>query len=185
MILESPPLETFSSCLVWAILVFHTILRSQKRKWVTSNNFIEMIYAKYVLFVFLRPDSRMDREPTKEENHQRPFWRVWAWLHPGCRGWPESKHVTRLTVHNVKWMHHVLQYSVHTCMYLENVCFHCQAAEKVGYPVMVKASEGGGGKGIRKVNSVDDFPNLFRQVSGNSRLNPVFFLKPHSGLNSL
>lgn len=32
---------------------------------------------------------------------------------------------------------------------------------------MVKASEGGGGKGIRKVNCADDFPNLFRQVSGN------------------
>lgn len=45
------------------------------------------------------------------------------------------------------------------------MCFHCQAAEKVGYPVMVKASEGGGGKGIRKVNCADDFPNLFRQVS--------------------
>lgn len=29
---------------------------------------------------------------------------------------------------------------------------------------MVKASEGGGGKGIRKVNSAEDFPNLFRQV---------------------
>lgn len=47
------------------------------------------------------------------------------------------------------------------------MCFHCQAAEKVGYPVMVKASEGGGGKGIRKVNCADDFPNLFRQVRGN------------------
>lgn len=31
---------------------------------------------------------------------------------------------------------------------------------------MVKASEGGGGKGIRKVNCADDFPNLFRQASG-------------------
>lgn len=30
---------------------------------------------------------------------------------------------------------------------------------------MVKASEGGGGKGIRKVNCADDFPNLFRQAS--------------------
>lgn len=29
---------------------------------------------------------------------------------------------------------------------------------------MIKASEGGGGKGIRKVNNADDFPNLFRQV---------------------
>lgn len=41
-----------------------------------------------------------------------------------------------------------------------------QAAEDIGYPVMVKASEGGGGKGIRKVNCADDFPNLFRQVGG-------------------
>lgn len=40
-----------------------------------------------------------------------------------------------------------------------------QAAEEVGYPVMIKASEGGGGKGIRKVNNADDFPNLFRQVT--------------------
>uniref|UniRef100_A0A670K269 acetyl-CoA carboxylase n=1 Tax=Podarcis muralis TaxID=64176 RepID=A0A670K269_PODMU len=39
-----------------------------------------------------------------------------------------------------------------------------RAAEEVGYPVMIKASEGGGGKGIRKVNNADDFPNLFRQV---------------------
>lgn len=30
---------------------------------------------------------------------------------------------------------------------------------------MIKASEGGGGKGIRKVDNVDDFPAAFRQVS--------------------
>ena len=48
--------------------------------------------------------------------------------------------------------------------------FNCQAAEKVGYPLMVKASEGGGGKGIRKVNTADDFSNLFRQVSENLHL---------------
>jgi len=39
-----------------------------------------------------------------------------------------------------------------------------QAATKIGFPIMIKASEGGGGKGIRKSTSVDDFPNLFRQV---------------------
>ena len=39
-----------------------------------------------------------------------------------------------------------------------------RAAHKIGFPVMIKASEGGGGKGIRKATSVDDFPNLFRQV---------------------
>ncbi|NXS18323.1 ACACA carboxylase, partial [Mystacornis crossleyi] len=41
-------------------------------------------------------------------------------------------------------------------------CVPGDAAEEVGYPVMIKASEGGGGKGIRKVNSADDFPSLFR-----------------------
>lgn len=39
------------------------------------------------------------------------------------------------------------------------------AAQKIGFPVMIKASEGGGGKGIRKVDNADDFPAAFRQVS--------------------
>lgn len=52
-------------------------------------------------------------------------------------------------------------------MFSGHLCFDVQAAEKIGYPVMVKASEGGGGKGIRKVNCADDFPNLFRQVGTN------------------
>lgn len=38
------------------------------------------------------------------------------------------------------------------------------AAQKIGFPVMIKASEGGGGKGIRKVDNPDDFPAAFRQV---------------------
>ena len=33
---------------------------------------------------------------------------------------------------------------------------------------MIKASEGGGGKGIRKAANADDFPNLFRQVNRTS-----------------
>ncbi|XP_066551674.1 acetyl-CoA carboxylase 1 isoform X12 [Amia ocellicauda] len=52
-----------------------------------------------------------------------------------------------------------------------------QAAERVGYPVMVKASEGGGGKGIRKVNSADDFPNLFRQVQTEVPGSPIFVMR--------
>lgn len=39
------------------------------------------------------------------------------------------------------------------------------SAQKIGFPVMIKASEGGGGKGIRKAESEDNFPALFRQVS--------------------
>ncbi|XP_056295787.1 acetyl-CoA carboxylase 1 isoform X3 [Pseudoliparis swirei] len=52
-----------------------------------------------------------------------------------------------------------------------------KAAEKVGYPIMVKASEGGGGKGIRKVNCADDFPNLFRQVQAEVPGSPIFVMQ--------
>ncbi|NXA66822.1 ACAC carboxylase, partial [Mohoua ochrocephala] len=52
-----------------------------------------------------------------------------------------------------------------------------RAAEEVGYPVMIKASEGGGGKGIRKVNSADDFPNLFRQVQTEVPGSPIFVMR--------
>ncbi|NXE06549.1 ACAC carboxylase, partial [Lophotis ruficrista] len=52
-----------------------------------------------------------------------------------------------------------------------------RAAEEVGYPVMIKASEGGGGKGIRKVNSADDFPNLFRQVQAEVPGSPIFVMR--------
>lgn len=41
-----------------------------------------------------------------------------------------------------------------------------ERAEEIGYPVMIKASEGGGGKGIRKVESQDAFKNAFHAVMG-------------------
>jgi hypothetical protein len=34
---------------------------------------------------------------------------------------------------------------------------------------MIKASEGGGGKGIRRVEQADQFPALFQQVQGAPR----------------
>ncbi|XP_056677579.1 acetyl-CoA carboxylase 2 isoform X2 [Monodelphis domestica] len=52
-----------------------------------------------------------------------------------------------------------------------------QAAERIGFPVMIKASEGGGGKGIRKAESAEDFPNLFRQVQSEIPGSPIFVMK--------
>ena len=51
------------------------------------------------------------------------------------------------------------------------------AAEKIGYPIMIKASEGGGGKGIRKVDSPDQFSSCFSQVQGEIPGSPIFIMK--------
>ncbi|XP_056313480.1 acetyl-CoA carboxylase isoform X3 [Danio aesculapii] len=51
------------------------------------------------------------------------------------------------------------------------------SAEKIGYPVVIKASEGGGGKGIRKVESSEDFPSLFRQVQAEVPGSPIFIMQ--------
>lgn len=39
-------------------------------------------------------------------------------------------------------------------------------AEQIGWPVMIKASEGGGGKGIRKVDDGEKFKTAFQAVAG-------------------
>nr|CAH7761590.1 unnamed protein product [Callosobruchus chinensis] len=51
------------------------------------------------------------------------------------------------------------------------------AAHKIGFPVMIKASEGGGGKGIRKVENTDEFPAAFRQVQTEIPGSPIFVMK--------
>ncbi|KAI0032669.1 acetyl CoA carboxylase [Vararia minispora EC-137] len=50
-------------------------------------------------------------------------------------------------------------------------------AEQIGWPVMIKASEGGGGKGIRKVESADQFRNAFNAVMGEIPGSPIFIMK--------
>lgn len=52
---------------------------------------------------------------------------------------------------------------------VEDVDEGLKSANQIGFPVMIKASEGGGGKGIRKAENADDFPNLFRQVNNTER----------------
>uniref|UniRef100_A0A3Q3ABR9 acetyl-CoA carboxylase n=1 Tax=Kryptolebias marmoratus TaxID=37003 RepID=A0A3Q3ABR9_KRYMA len=66
---------------------------------------------------------------------------------------------------------------LYECGCIQDVEDGLKAAEKIGYPVMVKASEGGGGKGIRKVNCADDFPNLFRQVQAEVPGSPIFVMQ--------
>ncbi|PSN72199.1 hypothetical protein BS50DRAFT_569745 [Corynespora cassiicola Philippines] len=50
-------------------------------------------------------------------------------------------------------------------------------AKKIGFPVMVKASEGGGGKGIRKVEREEDFEQLYRAAASEIPGSPIFIMK--------
>jgi acetyl/propionyl-CoA carboxylase alpha subunit/acetyl-CoA carboxylase carboxyltransferase component len=44
-----------------------------------------------------------------------------------------------------------------------------QAAEKLGYPVMLKASAGGGGRGMRRINAADDINDAFDRCQSEAR----------------
>lgn len=50
-------------------------------------------------------------------------------------------------------------------------------AHIIGFPVMIKASEGGGGKGIRKVEDPEMFSQAFHQVQGEVPGSPIFIMK--------
>jgi acetyl-CoA carboxylase / biotin carboxylase 1 len=52
-----------------------------------------------------------------------------------------------------------------------------EAANRVGFPVMIKASEGGGGKGIRMVDHPDNVLTAYRQVCGEVPGSPIFIMK--------
>jgi biotin carboxylase len=58
-------------------------------------------------------------------------------------------------------------------------------AHRIGFPVMIKASEGGGGKGIRKSQNPDDFPNMFRQVIAEVPGSPIFIMQLAVGARHL
>jgi acetyl-CoA carboxylase biotin carboxylase subunit len=44
-------------------------------------------------------------------------------------------------------------------------------AHRIGYPILLKAAEGGGGKGIRAVAAAADLPAAFRETQREARLN--------------
>ena len=60
---------------------------------------------------------------------------------------------------------------------VNNVDEGLAAAEKVGYPLMIKASEGGGGKGIRSVDDPSDFAMNFDFVQREVPGSPIFLMQ--------
>lgn len=52
-----------------------------------------------------------------------------------------------------------------------------EASKRIGFPVMIKASEGGGGKGIRKCEREEDFASMYRQVENEVPGSPIFIMK--------
>lgn len=50
-------------------------------------------------------------------------------------------------------------------------------AKQIGFPVMIKASEGGGGKGIRQVSKEEDFIPLYHQAANEIPGSPIFIMK--------
>ena len=50
-------------------------------------------------------------------------------------------------------------------------------AQRIGLPVMIKASEGGGGKGVRKVTTEPEVHTAFRQVQAEVPGSPIFVMK--------
>ncbi|TVY68645.1 Acetyl-CoA carboxylase [Lachnellula suecica] len=50
-------------------------------------------------------------------------------------------------------------------------------AHDIGFPVMIKASEGGGGKGIRKADSEEGFEALYKAAASEIPGSPIFIMK--------
>lgn len=52
-----------------------------------------------------------------------------------------------------------------------------EKAKEIGFPVMIKASEGGGGKGIRKCTGEDGFEQLYKAAASEIPGSPIFIMK--------
>uniref|UniRef100_A0A7S1I8U2 Acetyl-CoA carboxylase n=1 Tax=Eutreptiella gymnastica TaxID=73025 RepID=A0A7S1I8U2_9EUGL len=60
-----------------------------------------------------------------------------------------------------------------------------QMAEKVGFPLMIKASEGGGGKGIRMVKSMEQIEDAYIQCCAEIPGSPIFLMTLATGCRHL
>lgn len=45
-----------------------------------------------------------------------------------------------------------------------------EEAQRIGFPLLIKARSGGGGRGIRLVKSIDEFPNAFNTASAEAKM---------------
>ncbi|KAF4472190.1 acetyl- carboxylase [Fusarium albosuccineum] len=52
-----------------------------------------------------------------------------------------------------------------------------EKAKEIGFPVMIKASEGGGGKGIRKATEEEGFEALYKAAASEIPGSPIFIMK--------
>lgn len=55
------------------------------------------------------------------------------------------------------------------CDIVEDIKKARAEAEKIGFPLLIKARSGGGGRGIRLVNSMDEFDNAFNSASSEAQ----------------
>jgi acetyl-CoA carboxylase biotin carboxylase subunit len=63
---------------------------------------------------------------------------------------------------------------------LENPAEAAELAERMGYPVMIKATAGGGGRGMRLVPSAEELANLFKAAQGEAEAafgNPGLYME--------
>jgi len=60
---------------------------------------------------------------------------------------------------------------------ITNVAEASQCADRIGFPIMIKASEGGGGKGIRMVREEKELQNSFIQVQNEVPGSPIFMMQ--------
>lgn len=60
-----------------------------------------------------------------------------------------------------------------------------EKAREIGFPVMIKASEGGGGKGIRKAMGEEGFEQLYKAAASEIPGSPIFIMKLASSARHL